>query len=72
MMFNATIHTIVGIVIYPEVIPRMVAGGLVNTVHDSVENEAAWWFFVVGLAYLSAGLLLRWMRTRAIAPPSRT
>ena len=69
MIFNSVVHTVVGVALYAGSVAGMVADGVLDTVHDSREREAAWWFFVVGLLYLTVGLLVRWLRRQGIAAP---
>lgn len=70
MIFNSIVHTVIFIGIYRSTVAGMVADGLFNTVHTSTEREAAWWFLLVGLFYLSVGLFLRYLRKQNVAPPA--
>lgn len=69
MIINSAIHTAVGVALYAGTVSGLVSDGLLNTVHLTREREAAWWFFVVGLLYLTVGLFLRWIRRQNLAPP---
>ncbi len=70
MFFCTAMHTIVGAALYRNEWIAMARRGLVATVHSSPANEAAFWFFVVSLFYLSIALSLRWIRSIGVRPPA--
>lgn len=70
MLFCTTMHTVVGAALYRREWGAMARKGLVATVHTSPAHEAAFWFFVVSLFYLSLGLSLRWFRAIDARPPT--
>jgi Family of unknown function (DUF6463) len=70
MFFCTAMHTIVGAALYRNEWMSMARRGLVATVHSSPANEAAFWFFVVSLFYLSIALSLRWIRSIGVRPPA--
>lgn len=70
MLFCTAMHTMVGVAFYRHEWLGMARRGLVATVHASRANEAAFWFFVVSLFYLSLGLSLRWLRSINARPPA--
>jgi hypothetical protein len=63
------IHTIVGFVMFRDVISHLAAERFINTVGIQPDRNAAFWFFIGGFSLLIFGGLIDWIERRELELP---
>jgi hypothetical protein len=64
------LHTTIGAAEYRGVLQEMVRDGVIDTVEDDPEREAALWFLMCGVSLILMGSLARWAQRQTGTLPS--
>jgi hypothetical protein len=70
LIVGSGIHAVLGLFIYSDALRAIASDGWINAVHPFRDREAAWWFFIVGLFYLTAGMVVVWLQRRGLPVPA--
>ena len=70
LAITGILHTIIGLVEYRGALRDMVRDGVIDTVEDNPEREAAFWFLTCGVSLVLMGWLARWTQRRTGTLPS--